>query len=785
MISMVAALAAWGVGVARAGELCIDAHGVACYPQNLTPEQARQIALDGARPATMPYAGERFIVDGVCWAGEGGIGPSGQSAPAHLTYSFPKENTLWGLAVVQGVGPNDLNSKLIAAFGSGNLDLGREYMRAGLAAWRRWAGVSYTEVNDDNSPMDQGTARVPTRGDIRIGGYASGIQFALAYNAFPAIDAGAVVGGGDMVVNTSFFLAAYFTDPAHNYRFFRNTISHEHGHGLGLYHTIPCNHTKLMEPYLTADFDMVQVDEMRGAQRNYGDRFAGNTGPGTARDFGDLAPSSGGGPRSVREPFLSVNGVNGPGGSGEDWFRFSLGTASPVTIGAAPVGGVYDEGPQLTQCDGLSVTTINASVAGNLLLELRSADGSTVLFSSNNGPGIAESITANLGAGAYSVRVVDAGPDAIGAQTLQLYDFSIRVAGQPFGPGAVAGVNKRSWAGSKCYFLGDANAWANEPGATVNGYAWDLDGDGSFEASGATAFRTYPSNGDIPVTLRVTDSNGLTATDTVTVTVFNAVTTVTAVSPSTAAQGATMPVTIIGTNFKGVVSAGQFSLPSVPGAVFTGTPSVNPLGTQVSGLALFVPAGAAAGLTQVRVTNADGLGLASSDATSAGVLNIVPPSAPPAAFALQSPANGATAQPLTPVLAWAPSNGAFSYGITVANDGALTDVVAQQSGLTGTTFAVAPGLLQAGRTYYWGVTATNPVGSVASAPAAWSFATAPPSLCTGDINHDGIRNTGDLVLMLVRFGNEVLPGEPADLNGDGMVNTGDLTVLLAVFGQGC
>ena len=52
---------------------------------------------------------------------------------------------------------------------------------------------------------------------------------------------------------------------------------------------------------------------------------------------------------------------------------------------------------------------------------------------------------------------------------------------------------------------------------TIVDYQWDLDGDGSFETdTGATATtsRTYTAAGNVPVSLHVTDSTGLTSTET-------------------------------------------------------------------------------------------------------------------------------------------------------------------------------------------------------------------------------------------------------------------------------
>ncbi|MBN8644694.1 MAG: hypothetical protein J0L61_05570 [Planctomycetes bacterium] len=64
----------------------------------------------------------------------------------------------------------------------------------------------------------------------------------------------------------------------------------------------------------------------------------------------------------------------------------------------------------------------------------------------------------------------------------------------------------------------------------------------------------------------------------------------------------------------------------------------------------------------------------------------------------------------------------------------------------------------------------------------------PPPSCVGDLNTDGVVNTGDLTMFLGRFGNAAAPGSPeaiADFNADGIVNTADLTVFLGRFGSFC
>jgi YD repeat-containing protein len=74
-------------------------------------------------------------------------------------------------------------------------------------------------------------------------------------------------------------------------------------------------------------------------------------------------------------------------------------------------------------------------------------------------------------------------------------------------------------AGIKSNFDGSAST---DPDGAVVKYEWDLDGNGSYETNTgetANASSTYPTAGDVPVGLRVTDNTGETATTTRTVTV--------------------------------------------------------------------------------------------------------------------------------------------------------------------------------------------------------------------------------------------------------------------------
>ena len=60
---------------------------------------------------------------------------------------------------------------------------------------------------------------------------------------------------------------------------------------------------------------------------------------------------------------------------------------------------------------------------------------------------------------------------------------------------------------------------SSDPDGSISAYDWDVDDDNSYEKSGATASKSYSSTGVKPITLRVTDDNGNTDTDTVYITV--------------------------------------------------------------------------------------------------------------------------------------------------------------------------------------------------------------------------------------------------------------------------
>jgi len=602
-----------------------------CYASNLTSEQWQSLMNQYQfLPVTQtppdpndPFA-DRFNVDTFRWGPAGTASssfPSGVAIATNLTMSFPGSTATWGLSASGfPTAPNALNASLTSQFG--DLEKGREYLRQVLGSWRKYGGVTYSEVADDNTAMTNSGAHNNARGDIRIGGISlNGQGGVLAYNCFPS--PGGLAGtltGGDMVINTAYFGDVNsFNNTSNNYRYLRNTTTHEHGHGLGFIHQVPCSSSKLMEPFIQITTDAVRIDDRRAIGRNYGDRYSGNQSLAAAKDFGNLSSPV---QRSIAARDLSLNGYlnGGANATGADFFKFTISSTQNVKIITTPTGGTYTTGQQSSSCTG-TTTAYATNFNANLAYVLTNSDGSVTIGTVDaTAAGAAETFTfTNLPADTYVLKVYDNNPanltnNADANTIVQLYDLEIQVGTNVYAdPYANAGINKRIGAGVLCQFIGDINSATTETrvAETISRYEWDLDGDGTFEtgvspaASAPKPTFTYVSNGTYPVSLRVRDSQGKTGVDTINVVVFGATTTFTGTSLS-GVQGTIVPFTIIGTNLKNVTSASMVTLLTGTGVTVTGTPVPNAMGTQVTGLSFVIDANASVGGHTTRVGNVDG-----------------------------------------------------------------------------------------------------------------------------------------------------------------------------------
>lgn len=148
------------------------------------------------------------------------------------------------------------------------------------------------------------------------------------------------------------------------------------------------------------------------------------------------------------------------------------------------------------------------------------------------------------------------------------------------------------------------------------------------------------------------------------------------------------------------------SLSGAPVGV-TGTFGQNPL-TPPASTDLNLESGAAAVAGEYSLTVNGVSGSLTHDANlSLGIFT-----AQPGAFSLGAPADGATNQPVLPTFTWTAATQGGTYRLQVATDAAFNQLVADVSGLTGTSYTLGSEL--SGSTlYYWRMSASNACGDSA------------------------------------------------------------------------
>jgi len=356
-----------------------------------------------------------------------GSWPGPDNVPITLTWSFVPD----GVSIPAGVGEPAAPSELFAVMDAGFATLGGRatwiaQFESVFVRWSRLAGVSYQRIVAAGTDWDDGTAwgtdgQPGLRGDVRIGMKAiDGANSILAYNAYPS-------GGGDMVLDS----AELWSLGATSYRFLRNTIAHEHGHGLGLAHVCPSNRTKLMEPFITTLFDGPQQDDVRAAQQNYGDPHENNNTFIMATTLGPLAIGATLTPSIIPDLSIANAALTSIARvSDADWFKFTVSVPTLVTARVVPVGSFYPDYPQDAGCNTTDPNT-NAPSVGNLSIALVAANGTTELASASVLPlGATETINGFL-ISPSADHYIKVGV-AAGANEPQMYTLTVSGAAQPF-----------------------------------------------------------------------------------------------------------------------------------------------------------------------------------------------------------------------------------------------------------------------------------------------------------------------------------------------------------------
>jgi hypothetical protein len=276
-----------------------------------------------------------------------------------------------------------------------------------FARWSAVSGITYVyEPNDDGAVFPSSAGVLGIRGDIRIGGHLiDGNNQILAYNFFP--------NNGDMVIDTA---DNFFETLTNNSRRLKNVLYHEHGHGLGFDHTCPLNETKLMEPFISENFEGPQHDEIRGVNRGYGDRFGNNDTQGTAANLGSLVNG-----------LTSFNNLSIDDNSDVDFYAFTIAANRKLSVTLRPVGFTYNEALDISgDCSGNAGVSTSSLAIHNLGFDVIGTDGVTVLQTRNAAAAGLNETAVEIpltGAGTYFIRVFG---DATNAS--QLYGLDLLIA---------------------------------------------------------------------------------------------------------------------------------------------------------------------------------------------------------------------------------------------------------------------------------------------------------------------------------------------------------------------
>jgi hypothetical protein len=328
----------------------------------------------------------------------------GQGDPTILTWSYIPDGTNISGFVGEPAAPSNLFAWLNGLYGS--FEAWHALFVQVFDRWSQLAGITYVyQPTDDGAVFPSASGILGVRGDVRIGGhFIDGGFGTLAYNFFPNT--------GDMVIDT---FDAYFNSTGSNSLRLRNTLAHEHGHGIGLEHVCPVNGTKLMEPFLGTGFDGPQIDDILGGQRGYGDANEHNDTSASATDLGFFAPGG-----NTFEDALSIDD-----NSDVNYFAFGTGANQEASVTLSPnIAAPYLEGPQNPNGSCTAGTLFDPTLIHDLAVAILDSDGTTVLASADaSGVGGDESlveIPLPSGAGTYFVRVLGDSTNDVQGYTLSL-----------------------------------------------------------------------------------------------------------------------------------------------------------------------------------------------------------------------------------------------------------------------------------------------------------------------------------------------------------------------------
>ncbi|MBL4809490.1 MAG: matrixin family metalloprotease [Phycisphaerales bacterium] len=324
--------------------------------------------------------------------------------PVTLTYSFIPDGTN-----IIGEGPSNLRSFMNSQIGAGTWEA---LFQTALDAWADVSGLTYTHEPNDDGLSIGGFSSAPgllgTRGDVRIGGnFIDGNSGILAYNFFP--------NNGDMVLDTGD--VGFYGNGSNSYIRLRNVVTHEAGHGIGLSHIESNSDRFLMEPFIDISFTGPQIDDIRGAQRGYGDFDENNDSFGSATDFNAIV--AGGGAPFVGGDIKSLTLRSMDDNSDIDYYAIQTGEPVTLTFMLSPTGGSYQN---TAQGGGGGGSFINASAVANLNFSIADSTSAILLTVDATGDGQDESGIIDLPVPGQYFIIID-GDNTNATQTYSMLTF--------------------------------------------------------------------------------------------------------------------------------------------------------------------------------------------------------------------------------------------------------------------------------------------------------------------------------------------------------------------------
>ncbi|MEL6813099.1 MAG: matrixin family metalloprotease [Bacteroidota bacterium] len=359
--------------------------------------------------------GSRFNIGNRWFTTASDGGGLGQGDFTTLTWSYVPDGTPIGNGGCGVPGESTDPSNFIAFFNGvfGGPTVSGDYTTAPwhaifvnmFSSWSAASGLTFVyEPNDDGATVVTGGAGiVGTRGDFRISGHRlDGNSGVLACNYFPQ--------NGDMIIDTDDNF--YANNPGLGTS---NVLTHEIGHGLGIFHVCPVQQTKLMEPFISTAFNGPQEDDILATNRHYGDPDGSNDDTASAVFLGNT-----GNPVSYNRTQRSIDD-----NSEVDYFSFTINESSSLNGTLTPTGTQYLSGVQNGDGSCSAGSSFNALAVSDLMFEILDTDGVSVLATGNaNGAGLSENLMDIIlpTAGTYYVRVSQQGS---AVDNVQMYDLDV------------------------------------------------------------------------------------------------------------------------------------------------------------------------------------------------------------------------------------------------------------------------------------------------------------------------------------------------------------------------